>query len=204
MAVSPDEKRLIETAQQGGPNARHAFHTLVEGCQQSIYAHCLGMLHNPDDAMDVTQEAFTKAYRNLPAFTGAASFKHWVRVIATHACIDFIRRTKRVQMSEFDEDTTLDEDGESAAMLQPNSLGISPAKVLARKELADQIRNALGTLSEQHRQILLLRELDGLSYEEIAEAIEVPIGTVMSRLHHARKNMQRALESYLGGKTRFA
>jgi RNA polymerase sigma-70 factor (ECF subfamily) len=202
MPTESDEKELVALARDGGPAGQRAFHTLVERHRRAIYSHCCGMLRNPDDAMDLTQETFTKAYRNLRSFEGQSSFKTWATVIATNACIDFIRKARRGSISEYEEGTRHDQATAESESFRTNPLGISPAKVLARRELVEQIEDALSELTPIHRQILLLRELEGMSYEEIAEATGVPVGTVMSRLHHARKNMRRSLASYLGGRLR--
>lgn len=186
---------LVKLARNGD---RAAFHTLVERYQRKVYGICYGMVRNPDDAMDLVQETFIKVFRNLERFEGQSSFYTWVYRIACNVSIDWIRKQKRNRTVDYDDAVGRDDEGDADALL-PNRLGVTPAKILARRELGEKIQDAMQTLSPIHREILLLREVQGLSYQEIADTLEISIGTVMSRLHHARRNMQKALEEYLAG-----
>jgi RNA polymerase sigma-70 factor (ECF subfamily) len=192
--VEETDVNLVKRARNGD---RAAFHLLVERYQRKVYGVCYGMVRNRDDAMDLSQETFIKVYRNLDRFEGSSAFYTWVYRIACNVCIDWLRRAKRTRTVDYDDAIARDEGGDEGMM--PNRLGITPAKILARRELGDKIQDALQTLSPIHREVILLREVQGLSYQEIADTLDISIGTVMSRLHHARKNMQRALEQYLGG-----
>lgn len=179
---------------------RDAFNVLVTRYQRKVYGICYGMVRNPDDAMDLVQDTFVKVYRNLERFQGNSSFYTWVYRIATNVCIDFLRKAQRKKTVDYDDAIARDEDVEGDDMLLPSRMGINPARVLGRRELLEKINDALQTLSPAHRQIILLREVEGMAYQDIAETLEISIGTVMSRLHHARKNMQKALASYVGDK----
>lgn len=186
---------LVKRARNGD---RDAFGVLVERYQRKIFGLCFGMVRNKDDAMDLVQETFVKVFKNLDRFEGQSSFYTWTYRIATNVCIDFLRRAKRTRAVDYDDAIGRDEDVDDAGMLLPSRLGVSPSKVLGRKELIEKLNEALGQLSPAHRQAILLREVEGLSYQEMADVMEISIGTVMSRLHHARKNMQKYLAEYVG------
>ena len=155
-------------------------------------------MRDPDQAYDVSQEAFLKVYRHLGSFQGTSSFYTWVYRITVNLCIDLRRKANRGSgmHAEFDERIVHEEVGSPADQLSPQRLGFDPARALSNSELRQKIVGALGKLSEQHRAVLLLREVDGLSYKEIADVLECPEGTVMSRLFHARKQMQDLLREF--------
>ncbi|MEO1267507.1 MAG: sigma-70 family RNA polymerase sigma factor, partial [Myxococcota bacterium] len=124
----------------------------------------------------------------------------WLYRIVVNLGIDHVRKHSRVQSVDYDDTIQRNEaDGEQGGDLTPSRIGTDPSRVMRRKELARQMQAALNTLSDNHRTAIVLREVQGLSYEEMAEAMNVSKGTVMSRLHHARKNMQKALKGYLDG-----
>ncbi len=148
------------------------------------------MLHDPDEARDVCQEAFFKAHRNLASFEGGAQFFTWLYRIVANLCIDTLRK-RRGDKLEFDD--TIGVTGDDATGISPRRLGFDPQRALSDKELRGKITAALGKLSAAHRSVLVLREVEGLSYQEIADAMQCSIGTVMSRLFHARKRMQSML-----------
>jgi RNA polymerase sigma-70 factor (ECF subfamily) len=198
-ASARDEDRdLVERARRGDGAA---FRALFERHHRRVYALAYGMLHNADDALDVVQDAFIKAHRYLGKFEGASSFYTWLYRITMNLCIDHIRRDKRARQVDFDDaiahDATDSPVGEES--LVPRLLGSNPHKALARREIRDQIAQALDGLSENHRAVLLMRELEGRSYEEMADVMQCSKGTIMSRLFHARKNMQRRLLELMGG-----
>lgn len=167
-----------------------AYRGLVEKYQGRVYAMVYGMLRNREDARDVTQEAFVKAYNNLDRFRLESSFYTWLYRIAMNLAIDLTRKRKRRKQTSFDEAIAArDEDGD---MLEAHTED-SPRKTLERKQLYARIMGALETLPDDQRQVVLLRELEGLSYKEIAEIIDIPEGTVMSRLFYARKKLQKIL-----------
>jgi len=175
-----------------------AFRSLVVRYQRKVYAVALGIVKDADLAWDVSQDVFVRVHRGLEGFKGESSFFTWLFRIATHVSIDSVRRERvgqRDQVDDIDE-TDLEDAGEG---ILATPLGNDPRETLLRRELAEKMEAALATLPEKHRTILVLREVEGLSYEELAERLEIHKGTVMSRLFHARKKMQAALRGYAGG-----
>ena len=192
-----DEKELeiVKRAQEGD---REAFKELVETYQRKVYGICIGMLKDPDDSKDVSQEVFIKVYRYLDKFNHQSSFYTWLYRITVNKCIDFIRKQKRKREVDYDDGILRDDNVEGDDSILPSRLGIHPDRVYGRKELREKMLEALETLSEKHRTILILREVEGLSYEEIADVLQISKGTVMSRLYHARRYFQDAVQEYLG------
>lgn len=189
------ERELVERAQQGD---QEAFRQIVETYQRKVYGICIGMLKDPDDSKDVSQEVFIKVYRYLDKFNHESSFYTWLYRITVNKCIDFIRKQKRKREVDYDDQILREGDVEGDDDILPSRLGIHPDKVYGRKELRGKMLEALETLSEKHRTILILREVEGLSYEEMADVLGVSKGTVMSRLYHARRYFQDAVSEYLG------
>lgn len=192
MTKATDEE-LIDRCRRGEPQA---YRELVERYQRRAVGIALGMLRNREDALDAAQEAFVKVYRNLEGFKGDSSFYTWLYRIVVNVCIDHIRKHRKAKAVEYD-DTFRRRDEIQDVPLTGNTRPMHPAFGVENKELEKALNEALAQLSENHRTILVLREVEGLSYEEIAEVMECHLGTVMSRLHHARKNMQKALKPYL-------
>jgi len=186
--ASVDDRDLVEAARRGD---RDAFRTLFERYHRRAYALAFGVLRHQDDALDVVQDAFIKAHKYLDKFEGTSSFYTWLYRIVMNLCIDHLRKHRRVKPVELDEAKL--EEGAADDTLLPRILGGNPGRALADKEIRARIDQALGELSENHRTVIVMRELDGLSYEEMAAAMGCSKGTIMSRLFHARKNMQRRL-----------
>ena len=187
-----DEKDLVRQAKAGDSEA---FRQLFERHNRRAYALAVGVVRNPDDALDVVQEAFIKAHRYLPKFEGTSSFYTWLYRIVMNLAIDHLRKAKRAQHVDFN-DALAHGEGDAAVgedSLLPKILGADPGKSLIRREMREHISLALESLSENHRAVLVMRELEGLSYDEMAEAMKCSKGTIMSRLFHARKNMQQQL-----------
>ena len=189
------DRELVRKAQAG---EKQAFGRLVERYQKRVYAVALGMLHNPDDALDVVQDAFVKVHKHIGSFQGNASFYTWLYRIVSNLCIDVQRKRKRRQHQEFNEAVAHSETPMSGVDVTPRLAESDPVTNLSRRELSRQMNKALDALSENHRVIILLREVDGLSYDDLARVLKVSKGTVMSRLFHARKNLQTSLRPYLG------
>lgn len=169
-----------------------AFRGLVEKYQERVYTLIYGMIRHREDSRDLTQEAFVKAYRKLASFRLESGFYTWLYRIAMNVAIDFTRSRKRRETAGFSETIpTRDETGAIAEIHHEES----PSRRLEQQQLRNQIMSAMQKLSEDQRQVVLLRELEGLSYREIAEVLEVPEGTVMSRLFYARKKLQQLLQS---------
>lgn len=149
-----------------------------------------------DDAQDMVQEAFLRAYRSLDRFELGSSFMAWFGKIVVNVCIDHYRKQKKRRSVEYD-DTYHRRDESAEHSLVGNTRELQPHRRIEREELNEALEQALDQLSEKHRTIMVLREIDGLSYEEIADTMDCSIGTVMSRLHHARKKLQERLRPYL-------
>ena len=170
---------------------------LVKRYQKKAFTVAYGILRNEDEAMDVTQDAFVKVYKALPRFKGQAAFYTWLYRIIVNLCIDRKRKSSRRGEVAYEDTYTQGGEGAVAGPVLASTGIDSPSKAYARRELREQMAKAMDSLSESHREILVLREVEGLSYEELSEALEVPKGTIMSRLFHARKNFQQALSRYL-------
>lgn len=188
-----EDLRLVRLAVEGD---HKAFRKLVEKYQRKVYSIAFGIVRNPDTAMDVTQDAFVKVHRYLPNFKGDSSFYTWLYRIVVNLCIDKKRRASRAAEVDYD-DTLAHSNGFTNGPTLASTTIENPLKAAQRKELVEHMDEALDTLSDDHREILMLREVEGLSYDELSDVLGVAKGTVMSRLFHARKNFQRALSRYL-------
>lgn len=173
------EQELIQAARSGD---QRAFAALVEANQGMVYSLAYRMTGNSEDAADLTQEAFLNAWRGLARFQGQASFSTWLYRLTSNACIDFLRREKRRSALSL----TLEPDEEESRQAEVSDERWSPEALLDRQESLQAVRRALGQLSDEHREVLLLRELEGLSYREIAQALGLEEGTVKSRIARAR------------------
>lgn len=194
--MATDDHSLVQRARSGD---ERAFRLLVERYQKKVYAVALGMVKDREEAMDVVQEAFVKVHRSLESFKSDATFYTWLYRITVNVCIDVIRRrgAARSETVEFDEHIAHDL-AEANLGAVSSQLGNNPEKAVLQREVGEKIQAALEQIPEKHRAILLLRELDGLSYEELAQALDIPKGTVMSRLFHARAKVQKLLSESLG------
>jgi RNA polymerase sigma-70 factor (ECF subfamily) len=193
--VATDDLILVKRVRSGD---QRAFKLLVERYQRKLYAVALGMLKDKEEALDVAQEAFVKVYKYLDHFKGDSSFYTWLYRITANICIDVLRRKSAAHGDpvELDEGSLMDTAEANIGALG-SRLGTNPQKSALRKELAEKIQQALEEVPEKHRAILLLREIEGMSYEELARTLKIPKGTVMSRLFHARVKMQKILSDYL-------
>jgi len=175
---------------------KNAYRPLVERYQNRVHAMVYGMVRDSEEARDIVQNAFIKAYSNLGSFRIESSFYTWIYRIAMNLAIDHCRMSKRRRTSSFEESVaSRDDDGNIVEFHHAES----PQKALQRKELRERIFAAMEELTEEQREVVLLREVEGLSYKEIADTMGIPEGTVMSRLFYARKRLQ-AILSGLGEK----
>ncbi len=177
------EQQLIAAA-QGGDQA--AFAALVEANQAMVYSLAYRMTGNSEDAADLSQEAFLNAWRGLARFQGQASFATWLYRLTSNACIDFLRREKRHSTLSL----TLEPTDEESRQAEVTDERWSPEALLDRQENQTAVRQALTQLSDEHREVLLLRELEGLSYREIAQHLGLEEGTVKSRIARARLSLR--------------
>jgi len=177
-----EESRIVQKVLRGDVNA---FEKLVLEYEKNVYNIALRMTGNSEDASDMTQEAFIKAYNSLQSFRGDSKFSVWIYRIATNVCLDFLRsKSRRPTVSLSVEDN----DGEDV-QLDVADESQSPELLLDRQMTRDSVRRGLETLSPEYRQILLLREIQGLSYDEISQALGLEVGTVKSRIFRARKKL---------------
>ncbi len=163
---------------------------LVERYQRRVVGVAFAVVHNQDDALELAQETFVRAFQNLPKFESRSSFSTWLYRIAANIAIDFRRHEGRHIVLR-------GEDAETEISRLPSAQGDS-FKALARNELNQRIQQALQELTPEHRAVILLREVEGLSYDEISEVLQCPRGTVMSRLHYARDKLRSILQDLNG------
>lgn len=176
------EREWIEAARRGD---EAAFEQLVRTYENKVYHLALRMCGNREDAMEIAQEAFLSAWRGLPFFREESSFATWLYRLTSNAAIDFLRRDKRSVTGP-----SLDDD---EAFTQAPDPAPSPHSRAEQKELREALAAGLATLTPEHRQVLLLRELQGMSYEEIARALDLDLGTVKSRIARAREKLRKYL-----------
>jgi RNA polymerase sigma-70 factor (ECF subfamily) len=179
-----NEPELIQSSAHGD---RDAFALLLERYQKQVYHHALRMVGNPEDAADLTQETFLKVWQGLAAFQGESAFSTWLYRVTGNVCIDFLRREKKRQG-----DLSL-EGSEGALCAAVPDAAPSPHGALEEKERARSLQAGLLALSPEHRQVLVLREINGLSYEEIGQALGLSPGTVKSRIARARLSLAKFL-----------
>lgn len=187
--MAPTDWDLVQQARRGD---REAFRSLVERYQHKVTALATGMLRNRDDALDVVQDTFTKAYQSLDRFKGESSFYTWLYRITLNICIDHQRRAARMPYAPIEAPET-PEEAPSIREARDDAERDDPLQRVHEAEVGQRIRQAIAELTPEHRAVILLREVEGLSYEEISRALECPKGTVMSRLHYARRHLQARL-----------
>ena len=184
-AESERDRELIFRAQRGD---QPAFRELVERHQRRAFAIAIGLVRDEEDALEIVQEAFLRVYRGLDGFNGAASFFTWLYRIVKNLSIDLMRRP--AWQREISEEVV----GEQVDTLFLARIdAANPLDVLGRRELSARLAAAFEALPPYHRSVIVMREVEGKSYEEMAEAAGVSKGTIMSRLFHARRKLQIAL-----------
>lgn len=177
---------MVERARGGD---RQAFRELVERYQRGAYGVALRLLRDEDEAREAVQEAFLRAYRKLDRFEGTSAFFTWLYRIVTNVSID--RRRRPGQRGHESLEASQEEDQSPIQLVAPPDG--DPGEAVRRQEIGARIQTALDALPPYHRAVIVMREVDGLSYQEMAEAMNVSKGTIMSRLFHARQKLQRAL-----------
>ena len=185
-AITSDEEKIIQEILGGN---RNAFEELVHANQKNVYNLALKMTGNEDDALDISQEAFIKAYRQLDNFRGESKFSVWLYRLTYNLCIDFLRKKPKA--------TTIpliyqDDDGDVHELELPDIRSL-PEDESLRRETRKAIAESIGELGKSHREILVMREITGMSYGEIAQTLDLSEGTVKSRLARARKNLVKIL-----------
>lgn len=186
-----EESELVARARRGD---LAAYDDLVRRYQERIYATLYHMTANHEDANDLAQDAFIKAYQALKTFKGGSSFYTWVYRIAVNKTINFLKqRRSRTQMSLNDLDANAEHDPDLVALVSEKT----PRREAGLAELQEKLNAAMQRLSEPHRLVVTLHDVQGLSHEEIAEIMDCNVGTVRSRLFYARQQLQGYLSDYL-------
>ncbi len=191
---APADDEIVRRAQAGDHDA---FRMLVERYQGRAYGLALRVLRDEEQAKDAVQDAFLKVYRSLDRFEGRAGFYTWLYRIVMNQCLDRKRRDKSDREVEWNDES-------AAGVLNASESAASPAGrdadreapdvAIERSEIRQAVARAIDALPEDARRTIQLREIDGLSYKEIAEAMGIPKGTVMSRLHYARQRLRELLQ----------
>ena len=184
---------LVENCKRGDVNA---FSTLVTRYQDRIFNVIYRMVGNHEDAADLCQETFVKAFRAIATFEERSQFSTWLYRIATNTCFSF----KRSHAGKSAQEHTIDGNVAEWAEHHPrrhNDATTNPGEHAAQKERIEAVQKAILSLDKESRAIVVLRDIDGKSYEEIAEVLNCPIGTVRSRLHHARMELKERLQQWL-------
>jgi RNA polymerase sigma-70 factor (ECF subfamily) len=190
-APPTEEQELVLRARRGD---LAAYDDLVRRYQERIYATVYHMTSNHEDANDLAQEAFIKAYQALKTFKGGSSFYTWVYRIAVNKTINFLKQRKnRSQMSLNDVDFNAEHDPDLVALISDRT----PRREVSLSELQEKLNEAMQKLSEPHRLAVTLHDVQGMSHEEIAKVMDCNIGTVRSRLFYARQQLQAYLSDYL-------
>ncbi len=184
MSEQTSDQALVERVQRGH---RQAFDLLVLRYQQRILKLIMRYVYDPVEAQDVAQEAFLKAYRALPSFRGESAFYTWMYRIAINTAKNHLATLQRRPVS-LDQDPEGPEHYDIGGRLRDED---TPERIVLRDELAQTVADAIGALPEELRGAIMLREIDGLSYEEIAQAMDCPVGTVRSRIFRAREAIDR-------------
>lgn len=180
------ENAVVRAVLNGDVNA---FEMLVKEYEKNVYNLALRMVGNSEDAADMSQEAFIKAYNSLDSFRGDSKFSVWLYRIVSNVCLDFIRSRKRKQTVSL----SMEDDNGDDVELDIADDTQSPERLMDKRLTREAVRRGLASLPPGQRQILLLREIQGLSYDEIAEALNVEAGTVKSRIFRARKKLSAFL-----------
>ncbi|MGL4791623.1 MAG: sigma-70 family RNA polymerase sigma factor [Anaerotignaceae bacterium] len=187
MSENKDILTLIEKAQQGDSQA---FGKLVQSHERFVYNVIYRMISNPEDAKDISQEVFIKAFKYIGKFDGKASFSTWLYRIAVNACIDELRKRKGKDTVSVEAQLELEEN--SVKMQFADESSNVEDKIIAKEGLT-LIKEAMEKISQEHKTIIVLRDIEGLSYAEIAEITETSLGTVKSRLARARKALKEII-----------
>lgn len=181
------EQQLIADARKGDVAA---FEALIGEHQKRIFSIAFRMAGNPEDAADMAQEVLIKIFKNLGKFQGNSKFSTWVYRVATNTCLDELKKLRRHTAYSLDQELETEE-GSVAAELADEAP--TPEESAERRDLQRVVSEAIGMLSEDHKKAILLRDMQGFSYEEIANILQCSVGTVKSRINRARAQLKKIL-----------
>lgn len=184
--MNHQETQLISRCQQGD---QEALKEIFDRYQKKVYRIAYGVVRHREEALDIVQEVFVKLFRSIKNFKGRSHFYTYLYRMVMNTAIDHARKMGKQFISSLDEEGSFEPSGEVEKW---------PERILLQKELEEKVKWAMGKLPAEQRAALIFREVEGLSYQEMADAMECSIGTVMSRLHYARKKMQELLKDYVG------
>lgn len=185
-----NDRILVERARRGD---RESFGILVWRHQDRAFNIAYQIVRNREDALDISQEAFARAYTSLPTFKGEASFATWLHRIVVNLAIDSVRRKQRMGIVIYDDTRTVPEECDADA-----GTAEDPATALETKQVRVLLAQGIARLPPAQRAVLVLREIEGMSYEQISRAVGCTLGTVMSRLFYARRKLKQLLKGHLG------
>jgi len=184
--VNHEETQLISRCQQGD---QEAFKEIFDRYQKKVYRIAYGVVRHREEALDIVQEVFVKLFHSIKNFKGKSHFYTYLYRMVMNTAIDHSRKMGKQIISSLDEEGSFEPSEEIEKW---------PEKILLQKELEEKVNGAMRKLPAEQRAAIIFREVEGLSYQEMADAMECSIGTVMSRLHYARKRMQELLKDYVG------
>lgn len=182
-----DEKNLLTKAKN---NDIDAFEKLIEAYQKKVFNIAFRILGNYDDANDAAQEVFIRVYRSLNSFKEQSTFSTWIYRITTNVCLDELRKRKNNKLVYIDEEIK-NEDGEMKRQIESDEP--SPDIIAEKNELKRQINEAINDLTDEHKLVIVLRDIQGFSYSEIADITKIPEGTVKSRINRARQSLREII-----------
>jgi len=187
MVSNLSDEQIVEIAVSSDPDA---FGEIVKRWERKIFALCFGMLSREEDARDAAQETFISAYRNLSNFRGEARVSSWLHRIAVNQCLTKQRRTKVRSESSLEDESSANE----AAFASPSQL--NPARTAEQNERILSVRTAVNSLPVELKQVIVMKEFEELTFQEISEALELPLSTVKSRLYTALRQLQLRLHKF--------
>ncbi len=184
-----DEEILVERATGGDAEA---FEALLSAYEKGVYNLAYRLVSDREDAMDIVQEVFLKAFQALPRFRGDSRFSTWLHRVCVNACLDFLRKKQRTQTYSLDEPLKA---GDPSTTREVRDDGVATEDAVETKSLSDEVLGALSRVDEAHRTIVILADVRGYSYQETADILGLSIGTVKSRLHRARNALRKCIHA---------
>ncbi len=194
--VAVSDRKLIEMFNKGNDEVRGGiFEEIVKRYQKKVYNTTYRMMGNPEDANDLAQEVFIRVYQNLHRFQWKASFSTWLFTITSNICRDELRKRQRRLKTQSLSDPIKLKDGEVEREIADDSM--TPEKISDHRELRNEIQEVINQLPPEQKEVIVLREFQGFSYEEIAEVSGIAVGTVKSRISRARRSIRKNLKDQI-------